>query len=171
MYATASVAVEHSITECTRALEQSPERWFPRLVSKVGNRSDKHLAAVGFKVSGLPIRKHVEVTLGFPVRTGDWIMIPVSWRPTFPASLFPVFDGRLKLVRDAEDHTLLTVSGTYDPPFDALGRTLDEIAMHRAAMATLKELAESIAAGVNRTLAVAARNEGLRSGRRQKGVA
>ena len=155
MYATASIVVEHSVSECARALNQSPEHWFPRLVSKIGNRSDHQLAAVGFKVSGLPVRKHVQVSLGVPITTGDWIAVPISWRPTFPASLFPVFDGRLKLVPQAEGHTRLTVSGTYEPPFDSLGRTLDEIAMHGAAEATLKELAESIAAGLNRSLAAA----------------
>ena len=89
MYATASIVVEHSVSECARALNQSPEHWFPRLVSKIGNRSDHQLAAVGFKVSGLPVRKHVQVSLGVPITTGDWIAVPISWRPTFPASLFP----------------------------------------------------------------------------------
>ena len=152
MYTTASVVVEHTVRECRDAITAGPEHWFPRLVSKVGDRSDKHLAAVGFKVSGLPIRKHVEVTLGDPIVTGDWVTIPISWKPTFPASLFPVFDGRLKLVPHLDGHTRLTVSGTYEPPFDALGRTLDEAGMHTAAEATLKELAESIATAVNRKL-------------------
>jgi hypothetical protein len=152
MYATASAVVEHTVRECRDAITEGPEQWFPRLVSKVGDRSDKHLAAVGFKISGLPIRKHVEVTLGDPIVTGDWVTIPISWRPTFPASLFPVFDGRLKLVPHLDGHTRLTVSGTYEPPFDSLGRTLDEAGMHTAAEATLRELAESIAAAVNRKL-------------------
>ena len=152
MYATASTIVEHTVRECTAALTAGPERWFPRLVSKLGDRSDKHLAAVGFRVSGLPIRKHVEVSLGEPITTGDWVTIPISWKPTFPASLFPVFDGRLKLVPHLEGHTRLTVSGTYEPPFDSLGRTLDGAMLHNAAEATIKELADSIAEGLRRTL-------------------
>ena len=152
MYATASVVVEHTVTECREAITEGPEHWFPRLVSKVGDRSDKHLAAVGFRVSGLPIRKHVEVSLGDPIVTGDWVTIPISWKPTFPASFFPVFDGRLKLVPHLDSHTRLTVSGTYEPPFDSIGRTLDEVGLHTAAEATLAELAESIATAVNRML-------------------
>ena len=152
MYATASTVVEHSVRECRAAIEEGPERWFPRLVSRVGDRSDRHLAAVGFKVSGLPIRKHVEVSLGEPIQAGDWVTIPISWKPTFPASLFPVFDGRLKLVPHLDGHTRLTVSGTYEPPFDSVGRTLDEVAMHTAAEATLQELVDSIAAAVNKSL-------------------
>ena len=152
MYATASTVVEHSVRECREAIEQGPERWFPRLVSRVGDRSDRHLAAVGFRVSGMPIRKHVEVSLGEPIVAGDWVTIPISWKPTFPASLFPVFDGRLKLVPHLDGHTRLTVSGTYEPPFDAVGRTLDDVALHTAAEATLKELADSIAAAVNKSL-------------------
>ena len=155
MYATASVVVEHTVSECREAITAGPEQWFPRLVSKVGDRSDKHLAAVGFKVSGLPVRKHVEVSLGEPMVTGDWVTIPISWKPTFPASLFPVFDGRVKLVPHLDGHTRLTVSGTYEPPFDALGRTLDEAGMHTAAEATLRELAESIGSAVNRRLSPA----------------
>jgi len=155
MYATASVVVEHTVQECRDAITQGPERWFPRLVSRLGDHSDKHLAAVGFKVSGIPLRKHVEVSLGEPIVSGDWVTIPISWKPTFPASLFPVFDGRLKLVPHLDGHTRLTVSGTYEPPFDSVGRTLDEAGMHTAAEATLRELAESIANAVNRTLSTA----------------
>ena len=155
MYASASVVVDHTVQECRDAITLGPERWFPRLLSRLGDRSDKHLAAVGFKVSGLPIRKHVEVTVGTPIVSGDWVTIPISWRPTFPASLFPALDGRVKLVPDFDGQTRLTVSGTYDPPFDSIGRTLDGAVLHSAAEATLRELALSIAKILNRTLAAA----------------
>ncbi|TMD07194.1 MAG: hypothetical protein E6J02_07435 [Chloroflexi bacterium] len=153
MYATASVVIEHPVRECAEALTASPARWFPRLVSRIGNGSDKQLAAVGFHIAGMPVRKRVDVAIGDPSVTGDWVTIPIYWKPTFPAGLFPVFDGRLTLVPHAPGHSRLTISGLYEPPFDSLGRTLDEAMMHSAAEATLKELAESIGAGLNGVLA------------------
>ncbi len=153
MFVSASAEVARSVSECADALTNNPESWFPHLVSRVGSRSPQHLAAVGFKVAGIPIRKRVEVTLEEPVRRGDWLEIPITWKPTFPKSLFPTLLGKLMIAPLEAGRTRLTVSGIYQPPFDALGKNLDEALMHRAAEATFKDLAESIAAEIDRTLA------------------
>lgn len=118
----------------------------------VSERSEKHQAAVGFRIAGMSVRKRVEVVLGEPVNVGDWVRIPLSWTPTFPASLFPTLDGKLELFPLDPSSTRLTVSGTYTPPFDALGQNLDDMVMHSVAKATLQDLAEAVAEGIDRTL-------------------
>ncbi len=145
MFVGASVHVEHSIRACGLALAGSPDTWFPRVVDSVEESSEKHLTSVGFKVAGIPVRKQVQVTLGEPVSEGDWLRIPLSWTPTFPANLFPSLDGKLELFPLDPSSTRLTVSGTYTPPLDALGQNLDEVVMHSVAEATLKDLVQAIA--------------------------
>ncbi len=152
MFVSAGAFIEHPVRKCTEALTRRPQSWFPRLVSKVGGRSPKHLAAVGFKVAGLPIRKKVEVTLEEPVHRGDWLEIPISWKPTFPQALFPTLLGKLTVAPLDKGRAKLTVSGIYQPPFAALGINLDEALMHRAAEATFQDLADSIAAEIARVL-------------------
>ena len=153
MFVSASAEVGHPVGECADALTKDPESWFPGLVSKVGSRSPKHLAAVGFNIAGIPIRKKVEVSLEEPVRRGDWLEVPISWKPTFPKALFPSLLGKLMIAPLDQGRAKLTVSGIYQPPFDALGKNLDEALMHRAAEATFQDLAQSIAEEIDRILA------------------
>ncbi|MHB8613421.1 MAG: hypothetical protein ACYDAL_13475 [Candidatus Dormibacteraceae bacterium] len=112
--------------------------WFPQL-------TDKNVGSVGVHIAGVPLRKRVVVTVGNPVKTATWTVIPLSWKATFPEHLFPVMTGRIELAPVDKDVSRLTVSGMYEPPLGKLGRRLDESVMQGAADATVKELAESIA--------------------------
>ena len=115
-----------------------PRKWFPRL-------SGKSVGTVGLHVAGMPLTKRVVVTLGEPVRTATWTVIPLEWKATFPEQLFPRMTGRIELAPVDNAVSRLTVSGMYEPPLGKVGRGLDETVMQGVADATVKELAESIA--------------------------
>jgi hypothetical protein len=87
----------------------------------------------------------VVVTIGEPVRTATWTVIPLDWKATFPEQLFPSMTGRIELAPVEKTISRLTVSGMYEPPLGKLGKQLDETVMQGIADATVKELAESIA--------------------------
>ncbi|HZD75078.1 MAG TPA: hypothetical protein VE776_14525, partial [Actinomycetota bacterium] len=42
--------------------------------------------------------------------------------------------------------TQLAISGRYDPPLGTVGRTIDRIALHRIAEATIKDFLDRVAA-------------------------
>lgn len=138
MYVQHSVHIERPVGECAELLERGPRTWFPRLSGD--GKSD-----VGLRVAGVTIRKRVTVQLGEPEKTGQWTNVPVSWKATFPESLFPVLTGRLEVVPVAKEETRITVSGMYEPPLGRLGALIDDAVMHSVAEATVRELTESIA--------------------------
>jgi hypothetical protein len=141
---TLDVFVQHSvhiglpIKAVRDALAAGPREWFPRF------DGDSH-AEVGPQVAGLGLRKKVAIEVGNPVTVGDSTEVPVTWQATFVQALFPVMTGKVELAPVDPRITRLTVSGMYEPPLGRLGKQLDEALMHRAAEATVKELAESIA--------------------------
>jgi hypothetical protein len=138
MFIRHSVHIEHPVAACTQALMGGPRKWFPRLTGK-------NVGSVGIHIGGVPVRKRVVVTLGEPVKTATWMVIPLDWKATFPEQLFPKMTGRIELAPVDETVTRLTVSGMYEPPLGKVGEQLNETVMHGVADATVKELAESIA--------------------------
>jgi hypothetical protein len=143
MYVRHSVHVQQPFQRCAELLLREPKEWFPRLATEA-------MASVGPNIAGVPIRKRVKVDIGEPVKAGSWLEVPVSWKPTRPARLFPDMHGKVELAPVDERQTRLSVSCTYEPPLGDVGVGLDDTVMHRVAEATMKELAESIAARLDK---------------------
>ena len=138
MFIRHSVHIDHPVAACTEALMSGPRKWFPRL-------TDKSVGSVGVHIAGVPVRKRVAVTVGEPVKTATWTVIPLAWKATFPEHLFPSMTGKIELAPVDKNVSRLTVSGMYEPPLGKLGKQLDEAMMQGIADATVKELAEAIA--------------------------
>lgn len=133
-----SVNIDQPVAACTDALMSGPRKFFPRLARN-------NVGSVGAHIGGVSVRKRVVVTLGEPVKTATWTVIPLDWKATFPEQLFPKLTGRIELAPVDKTVSRLTVSGRYEPPMGMLGRQLNETVLKGVADATVKELAESIA--------------------------
>ncbi len=143
MFVRHSVHLNRQFGDCVQMLVAGHGRWFPGVLQEPIAGEPTLLAAVGLPVAGVALRKEVAVHLHEP--GPDATRVSFTWRPTFPRRIFPEFEGSLEVAPIDPQTTRLTVSGTYVPPFGAVGRTLDEVVMHRAAEATVKDLAERIA--------------------------
>jgi hypothetical protein len=150
MFVRHSVHVDHPIAACTEVLMSGPRKWFPRL-------SGKDVGSVSVHIGGVPVRKRVVVTLGEPVKTATWTVIPLDWKATFPEQLFPKMTGRIELAPVDATVSRLTVSGMYEPPLGKLGKQLNETLMQGVANATVKELAEAIAKRLDAAVSAKAR--------------
>jgi hypothetical protein len=150
MFIRHSIHIDHPVAACTEALLSGPQKWFPRLTGK-------NVGTVGVHVAGVPVRKRVVVSLGKPVKTATWTVIPLDWKATFPEQLFPKMTGRVELAPVDKTVSRLTVSGMYEPPLGKLGMQLDETLMQGIADATVKELAESIAKRIDAAVSARAK--------------
>jgi hypothetical protein len=150
MFVRHSVHIDHPVAACTEVLMSGPRKWFPRL-------SGKGVGSVGVHIGGVPVSKRVVVTLGEPVQTATWTVIPLDWKATFPEQLFPKMTGRIELAPVDKSVTRLTVSGMYEPPLGRVGKELNETIMQGVADATVKELAESIAKRLNAAVSAQAK--------------
>ena len=150
MFIRHSVHIDHPVAACAKALMSGPQKWFPRL-------DEKNVGTVSVHVAGVPVRKRVAVTIGKPVKTTTWTVIPLDWKATFPERLFPSMTGRVELAPVDKTISRLTVSGMYAPPLGKLGQQIDETLMKGIADATVKELAESIASRIETAVSARAR--------------
>lgn len=138
MFVIHSVHLKRPVESVSRILLDDPATWFP--------------AAVGVHIVGIPVRKHVNIEFGQTVTTATWSLLPLTWKATFPDKLFPVMTGKLELAAVSKDECRLTVSGMYEPPLGRLGVQLDEAFMHRMAQGTVEELAQSVAAQLEKAV-------------------
>lgn len=71
----------------------------------------------------------------------------VRWEATGAGGgLFPVLDADLRLAPAGDGGTLLSLLGSYRPPFGPLGEALDRALLHRIAAATVRGFLAGVAA-------------------------
>lgn len=86
--------------------------------------------------------------------TTDSAGLAIRWQATGSGSgLFPVLDADVRLDRAGEHLSLLTLTGSYRPPFGRAGETVDRVIMHRVAAATVRTFLASMAATLARQVA------------------
>lgn len=138
------ITIDRPIEECRRVLLEAPGEWLPNLVQSSDGSAEKVLARVGFSILAVGVRKRAAVELGKPLQLRDWVHIPISWEAEPVSELFPRFEGELQLVPIGPRETKLALAGTYDPPLGDVGRTVDNLLMHTAAEATVKDFVEQL---------------------------
>lgn len=144
MYVRHDAPIDQPPQRVREALLAPPERWLPPAVqSPLGER--RYLARVGFSAGRARISKQVELTVGEPEEQGRWLVVPVAWRATGPGQLFPALDGRLTVQPLRTRSSTIWMGATYRPPLGALGRDLDEMLLHNAAEATVRDFVEGVA--------------------------
>jgi hypothetical protein len=146
------VTVDRPIEDCRRVLLESPGDWLPNLVQTSQGPAEQLLARMGFSILAVDVRKKAVVEIGNPVQLRDWLHIPISWEAQPVSDLFPRFEGELQLVPIGPGETKLALAGTYDPPLGDVGRAVDNLLMHTAAEATVKDFLEQLAKRLEKEL-------------------
>lgn len=104
---------------------------------------------------GIPTRE-VEVIVGKVVRRNGAVHIPISWKASGSAFLFPTLEADLIVETMGGDLTQVSIRGSYKPPLGPIGRLLDRTLLHRLAEACVKNfmdrLGEAISAATSERL-------------------
>ena len=138
------VTIDRPIEACREVLLESPEEWLPNLVQTSHGSGEQLLARMGFSILAVDVRKKAVVQLGKAMQLRDWLHIPISWEAQPVSDFFPRFEGELQLVPISTAETKLALAGTYDPPLGDVGRAVDNLLMHTAAEATVKDFVEQL---------------------------
>jgi hypothetical protein len=125
------------------ALLDSPSSWLPALADGALERAEPLLAEVGVGPARLRVTKRVAVRLGEPVEFPSRLSLPMTWEPN--GWLLPKLHAELELGALGKSRTQLAISGRYEPPLGVVGRTVDRIALHRVAEATVKDFLDAVA--------------------------
>ena len=154
MFARYFVELPIASAHVERALLRDPQAWMPGLAGDANHRGERLLAEVGFGEE-VRVAKEVEIEVGTPVRAGSKLLVPLRWRATGAASLFPALDADLEVAQLGASRTQLSMSARYAPPMGAVGRAIDRALLHRVAEATLKDFLDHVAASVGADAGVA----------------
>jgi hypothetical protein len=134
-----------------RIFASAPATWLPLLASEANHRGDRLLAEVGFG-EDVRIARTVEIELGDPIRLPTKTVMPLRWRATGVAGLFPSMDADLEIAALGRDRCQLSMSARYEPPWRAVGRAIDQAALFRVAEATIKDFLDRVRDGIARAL-------------------
>jgi hypothetical protein len=77
----------------------------------------------------------------------------LEWEAATMPQLFPLMKGELSIYPLTSTETQLDFSGVYEPPFGALGKTMDAIAGHRIAEVSVHRFITDVAGYLRHTLA------------------
>lgn len=72
------------------------------------------------------------------------LLVAFSWESAGAAALFPRLEADIEVTSYGTSETSLTLRGRYDPPAGPLGRRLDELVLHRIALATIRAFLDSV---------------------------
>lgn len=89
--------------------------------------------------------KTVAVQLGEPEGTDEALVIPITWKATGPAGLFPRLEAELRLSALDPERAELALSGRYLPPLGRAGQVLDDTLLTRVARATIRSFLRRVA--------------------------
>ena len=82
--------------------------------------------------------------------------LDLEWEAAALPRLFPLMRGELSVYPLTSTETQLDFSGTYEPPFGAVGKTMNAIAGHRIAEASVHQFVADVAGYLRRTVGTSA---------------
>jgi len=95
------------------------------------------------------IAKTVTLQVGRPVRSPNQTTIPLSWKATGAAGLFPQMNADLTVARLGPEMAQLGFSGSYEAPGGPIGQAIDEALLHRIAESSVKGFVDRIAEAID----------------------
>ena len=121
----------------------SPETWLPVMATEADESGQRLLADAGIG-HDFRIGRTVELDVGPPIRLSTKTLIPLGWRSTGAASLFPAMEADLEIAPLGDHRCQLALNGRYRPPMRSLGRVLDRALLSRVAEATVKDFLDHV---------------------------
>jgi hypothetical protein len=118
-----------------------------------GSAQDAYEGATGgsARVGVAGISRLVRVQTRDLAGTTDSAGLAIRWEADGSGSrLFPVLDADVRLAPAGEHLTLLTLTGSYRPPFGRPGEVVDRAIMHRVATATVRKFLANMAVVLTR---------------------
>jgi hypothetical protein len=131
--------------EVRRRLVDGERPWLAPLAAAAFHEGEATVVSLGLDGAQIPLDKQVAVDLDAPLDQEDFVAIPIRWRATGPAGLFPALDGHLEASRMGDSRTHLSLQGRYEPPGGHLGRLLNRMAFHHVAEASVRSFLHRVA--------------------------
>ncbi len=123
-------------------------KWLTDLASAAQEDGEALRLQIGPTWVGGLVTREVEVTLGPARERGEARVVPIVWKATGLADMFPVLTGDLELAPLGFERCRLTLAASYLPPLGDVGRALNRALFHRVAQSTVRSFLARVAASL-----------------------
>ncbi len=142
------------------ALRADPAGIFGRATKGAAHRAGSLAANLRASIGSLEVGTDVTIEVGAieestesPLGHAEATRIPLTWKATHAAALFPSMEAVLTIYALSKDETQLDLRGEYRPPLGALGAAVDTLALGRLADASVHRFVADVAARLSGDLA------------------
>jgi hypothetical protein len=122
------------------------ETWLTDLAIAAEEDGEALRMQIGPTWAGGRVTREVKVTLGQMRERGEARVVPLEWKASEYAGMFPVLSGDLELAALGSDVSRLSLAASYLTPLGDLGRALDHALLHRVAQSTVRSFLTRVAA-------------------------
>lgn len=150
--------VNHPYERVRDALKGNALTVFQSATNAAASRAESIAAGLHVDFGGIAVSTDIKIE----VRSIDEKVAPGStpvtqlllqWEAATMPRLFPLMHGELSVYPLTSTETQLDFSGEYEPPFGALGRTMNAIVLHRIAEVSVHRFITDTAGYLRQTLA------------------
>jgi hypothetical protein len=150
--------VNHPYERVRDALKKNALAIFQSATNSAAARAQSVAAELHVDLGGIAVSTDIKIQIkGVDETAGDANAAPVTrlrleWQAASMPSLFPLMKGELSVYPLTSTETQLDFSGVYEPPFGALGKTMNAVAGHRVAEASVHRFIDDVAGYLRKSL-------------------
>lgn len=151
--------VNHPYERVRDTLKQNALAVFQSATKAAASRAESVAAELHVDFAGMGVKADIKIHVkGVEEKVGDTASsasttLRLEWEATTLPRLFPLMQGELALYPLTSTETQLDFSGIYQPPFGAVGKTMNAIAGHRIAEVSVHRFVGDVAAYLRQALA------------------
>jgi hypothetical protein len=151
--------VNHPYDRVRDALKQDAAAVFQSATKAAARRAESVAAELHVEVGGVGLKADIKIHVkDVQEKAADSHSPPstkllLEWEAANMPQLFPLMRGELSVYPLTTTETQLDFCGTYEPPFGAVGKTVNAIALHGIAEASVHRFVSDIAGHLRHSLA------------------
>jgi hypothetical protein len=151
--------VNHPYDRVRDTLKENAVAVFQSATRAAASRAESVAAELHVDFAGIGVKAEIKILVkGIQEKPPDAISsastkLLLEWEAAAMPRLFPLMEGELSIYPLTTTETQLDFSGVYEPPFGAVGKTMNAIAGHRIAEVSVHRFVSDVAAYLRKTLA------------------
>ncbi|MGB8769723.1 MAG: hypothetical protein WCC92_08915 [Candidatus Korobacteraceae bacterium] len=151
--------VNHPYERVRDTLEQNAVAVFQSATKAAASRAESVAAELHVDFAGLGVKADIKIQVkGVEEKLADDVSrasttLRLEWEAATLPRLFPLMQGELSVYPLTSTETQLDFLGTYEPPFGAVGKTMNAIAGHRIAEVSVHRFVTDVARYLRQALA------------------
>ena len=150
--------VNHSYEQVRNALKKDALRVFQAATKSAASRAQSVASELHVDFGGIGVKTDINIAVkkieekAAKSGSGPVTRLLLEWEAMKMPRLFPLMKGELSVYPLTSTETQLDFSGIYKPPFGTVGKTVNAIAGHRIAEASIHRFIDDVAGYLRQAL-------------------